>query len=45
MVVEGEETPAVIKRLFYAVLAFWLVKKYVLPYVGGSRATTSNDEV
>lgn len=21
-----------IKRLFYAVLAFWLVKKYVLPY-------------
>jgi hypothetical protein len=22
----------VIKRLFYAVLAFWLAKKYVLPF-------------
>lgn len=31
-VVESEEAPVVIKRLFYAVLAFWLVKKYVLPF-------------
>ena len=27
-----------IKRLFFAVLGFWLLKKYVLPYFDGSRA-------
>jgi hypothetical protein len=33
-----------IKRLFYAVLAFWLVKKYVLPYFDKSQdETASND--
>ena len=26
-----------IKRLFYAVLGFWLLKKYVLPYFDGRR--------
>ena len=26
-----------IKRLFFAVLGFWLLKKYVLPYFDGSR--------
>ena len=26
-----------LKRLFLAVLSFWLLKKYVLPYFDGSR--------
>jgi hypothetical protein len=26
-----------IKRLFFAVLSFWLIKKYVLPYVNKRR--------
>lgn len=26
-----------LKRLFFAVLGFWLLKKYVLPYFDGSR--------
>ncbi len=33
-----------IKRLFYAVLGFWLLKKYVLPRVDGRRNPASNDE-
>ena len=33
-----------IKRLVYAVLAFWLVKKYVLPYFDGSRNATADDD-
>ena len=34
-----------IKRLFYAVLGFWLFKKYVLPRIDGSRnhAAGEND--
>lgn len=31
-----------IKRLFYAVLGFWLLKKYVLPRFSGG---TTNDDV
>jgi hypothetical protein len=26
-----------LKRLFFAVLGFWLLKKYALPYFDGSR--------
>ena len=35
--VEREEDPEMLKRLFFAVLGFWLLKKYVLPYFDGSR--------
>jgi hypothetical protein len=34
-----------IKRLFYAVLAFWLVKKYVLPHFDRSRDGTASDDL
>jgi hypothetical protein len=34
-----------IKRLFYTVLAFWVVKKYVLPYFGRSRDEAASDEL
>jgi hypothetical protein len=34
-----------IKRLFYAVLAFWVVKKYVLPYFGRSQDEAASDEL
>jgi len=33
-----------IKRLFYAVLGFWLLKKYVLPYFDSRRDQAANDE-
>ena len=33
-----------IKRLFFAVLGFWLLKKYVLPYFDGSRDATGPGE-
>jgi hypothetical protein len=33
-----------IKRLFYAVLGFWLLKKYVLPYFDGRRNAGSSDD-
>jgi hypothetical protein len=33
-----------IKRLFYAVLGFWLLKKYVLPYFDGRRDKAAGDE-
>ena len=32
-----------IKRLFYAVLGFWLFKKYVLPRFDGSRNEQSSE--
>jgi hypothetical protein len=32
------------KRLFYAVLGFWLLKKYVLPYFDGSRDKAAGGE-
>jgi hypothetical protein len=34
-----------IKRLFYAVLAFWLVKKYVLPYFDRSQDEAASDDL
>lgn len=33
-----------IKRLFYAVLGFWLLKKYVLPHFNGGRDAASTDQ-
>ena len=33
-----------IKRLFYAVLGFWLLKKYVLPYFDDRRDAAASDE-
>ena len=33
-----------LKRLFYAVLGFWLLKKYVLPhFTGGNDETTKTE--
>lgn len=33
-----------IKRLFYAVLGFWLLKKYVLPYFDSRSDESTTDE-
>src|SRR4029077_19300012 len=33
-----------LKKLFLAVLSFWLLKKYVLPYFDGSRDEVAGDE-
>jgi hypothetical protein len=33
-----------IKRLFYAVLGFWLLKKYVLPHFDNRRDQAASDE-
>jgi hypothetical protein len=33
-----------IKKLFYAVLSFWLLKKYVLPYVNKRREQSAGGE-
>ena len=33
-----------IKRMFYAVLGFWLLKNYVLPHFNGGRSEASDDE-
>ena len=32
-----------LKKLFLAVLSFWLLKKYVLPYFDGSRDEVAGD--
>jgi hypothetical protein len=32
------------KRLFFAVLGFWLLKKYVKPYFDGRQETAPIDE-
>lgn len=42
--IESEEAPEMIKRLFLAVLGFWLLKKYVLPYFDGSRDRVAGEE-
>jgi hypothetical protein len=34
-----------IKRVFYAVLGFWLLKKYVLPHFNGGREDATNEEL
>ena len=34
-----------IKRLVFAVLSFWLLKKYVLPYFDGSRDREANGDL
>ena len=34
-----------IKRLFYAVLAFWVVKKYVLPHFGRGQDEAASEEL
>jgi hypothetical protein len=34
-----------IKRVFYAVLGFWLLKKYVLPHFNGGRDDATNEEL
>ncbi len=34
-----------IKRLFYAVLGFWLVKKYVLPRFQDSKDTVPDETI
>jgi len=34
-----------IKRLFYAVLAFWLVRKYVLPHFGRMSGEAGGDDL
>jgi hypothetical protein len=34
-----------IKRLFFAVLGFWVLKKYVLPYFDGSRGGAADEEL
>ena len=34
-----------IKRLLYAVLGIWLVKKYVLPHFDGGRDEAANEEL
>ena len=34
-----------IKRLFFAVLGFWVLKKYVLPYFDGSRDGPVDEEL
>jgi hypothetical protein len=36
--------PEMLKKLFLAVLSFWLLKKYVLPYFDGSRDAAAGDE-
>ena len=33
-----------IKKALFAVLSFWLLKKYVLPYFDGSRDEVTGDE-
>jgi hypothetical protein len=42
--VEREEDPEMLKRLFFAVLGFWLLKKYVLPYFDGSRDQAASED-
>ena len=44
-VVERKEGPQMIKRLFYAVLGFWLLKKYVLPHFGAGRHEGADEEL
>jgi len=34
-----------IKRLFYAVLALWLVRKYVLPHFGRTPGGAGGDDL
>jgi hypothetical protein len=34
-----------IKRLFYAVLAFWVVKKYVLPHFDRGQSEAADGEL
>jgi len=34
----------VLKKLFYAVLSFWLLKKYVLPYFDKRRQESAGRE-
>jgi hypothetical protein len=34
-----------LKRLFYAVLGFWLLKKYVLPRINNRNADTPDVEL
>jgi hypothetical protein len=43
-IVERKEAPEMLKRLFLAVLGFWLLKKYVLPYFDGSRDQAATEE-
>jgi hypothetical protein len=40
----SEEVPEMFKRLFFAVLGFWLLKKYVKPYFDDRRDTAAIDE-
>ena len=34
-----------IKRMFYAVLGFWLLKKYVLPHFNGGRSEAADEDL
>jgi hypothetical protein len=44
-IVEREGGPEMFKRLFYAVLGFWLLKKYVLPHFSGGSDKTADTEL